>query len=387
MTYKFGTPSSPVGTVTDVAGTQSTDAGTGVAFSVTLNTTGTNTLENPTNLQEGQKYTWQLKQDAVTPVDVEFGGDFYFADGTSPTITQVAGAVDILRATAMKDTGGNIKLYSKFEADVAEVVVAPCYNGDWVVGKVGNYAIDLPGGTSAYISAANISDLGLATGTMAFWMKLASTGVHRGLAGVSKASSTGNSGETGFMMTRASSGIVYCYVGDGSSYAWRSAGTVASPADWNHYAMTWDASGGNITASNVASTFKAYINGSLISSSSGLGPGGSPGVTPGAAIATQELTIATTWRTGGSSFGIANGAVDGPCDEFAVWDTALSLSDIESLAGKTVDPVASDTISSTNLVLYYSFEEGPGNSTIIDRSTNGNDHIGTLNSMTPGTPC
>jgi len=117
MTYKFGIPSTPAGTVTDVGGVQSTDASTGVVFSVTLNTAGTNTLENPTNLQEGQKYTWQLKQDAVTPVAVTFGADFLFAGGTPPGATQDAGAVDILRATAL-DTGSGIKLYCEFEADV-----------------------------------------------------------------------------------------------------------------------------------------------------------------------------------------------------------------------------------------------------------------------------
>ena len=144
--------------------------------------------------------------------------------------------------------------------------------------------------------------------------------------------------------------------------------------------MTWDASGGNITSD---ANLKAYING--VDTTSGFGMSGS-GVTPGGGIASQELTIATTWRSQ-ASLGLNNGAVDGPCDEFAVWDTALSLSDIESLAGVSADPVASDTISSANLVLYYSFEEGPGNSTVIDRSTNGNDHIGSLNSMTAGTPC
>ena len=139
MAYKFGIPPSPTGTVTDVGGVQSTDASTGVVFPVTLNTTGTNTLENPTNLQEGQKYTWQLKQDAVTPVDVTFGDDFLFTGGTTPTITQVAGAVDILRATAL-DSGSGVKLYSAFEANVQQpsVIVAEDNIQHWWKMNTGN---------------------------------------------------------------------------------------------------------------------------------------------------------------------------------------------------------------------------------------------------------
>ena len=119
MAYKYGTPSAPTGTVTDVSGVHSTDCGSGTTFEVDLNTVGANTLNNPTGTQEGQTYTWLLQQDAVTPVDVSFGDDFLFAGGASPTVTQTASAVDILRATAMKDASGNIKLYSEYEANVA----------------------------------------------------------------------------------------------------------------------------------------------------------------------------------------------------------------------------------------------------------------------------
>ena len=117
MTYRFGIQPTPIGTVTDVGGVQSTDASTGVVFPVTLNPVGANTLDNPTNLQEGQTYTWRLMQDSSTPVDITFGSNFYFPDGTTPAITQTASAVDIVRATALDD-GAGVKLYCEFEADV-----------------------------------------------------------------------------------------------------------------------------------------------------------------------------------------------------------------------------------------------------------------------------
>ena len=104
-------------------------------------------------------------------------------------------------------------------------------------------------------------------------------------------------------------------------------------------------------------------------------------VIPGDGIASQELTLGTTWRNS-LSFGTANGVVTGSMDEFGVWDSALSPADIDNLHSGTL----CNAISSSNLILYYDFDGGPGNSTIVDRSTAGNDHTGDFNSMTAGSP-
>ena len=118
MAFLFGTPPVSKVTATDSSGTQLVNAATANAFAVNLNPSyATNTLANPTGMQLGVKYTWIIQQDASTAVDLSFGTDFLFTGGTSPTITQEAGAVDILRATCLKDSGGNLKMYCSFEAD------------------------------------------------------------------------------------------------------------------------------------------------------------------------------------------------------------------------------------------------------------------------------
>ena len=239
-------------------------------------------------------------------------------------------------------------------------------------GKEGSYALHLPGGTSAYVDANNKSDLGLANGTMAFWARIRDSGVHRGLAGVTDPDGNGSSFKTGFQITRASSNTMYCYLGNGSTqYAYLGNSQPASVGDWHHYAMTWD------SPINTSSDFKFYIDGVDTGATVTTNVAD---VIPGGGIALQELTLGTTWRNS-PTLGTANGVVTGSMDEFAVWDTPLSAVDIASLYGGTL----SNAISSSNLILYYDFEGGPGNSTIVDRSTAGNDHTGDFNNMSAGT--
>jgi len=68
----------------------------------------------------------------------------------------------------------------------------------------------------------------------------------------------------------------------------------------------------------------------------------------------------------------------GKLDEVGYWDVDLDRASIESLYSGSL----SSAISSSNLQLYYNFEEGAGNSTVIDRS--GNGHTGTLTNMDVG---
>ena len=68
----------------------------------------------------------------------------------------------------------------------------------------------------------------------------------------------------------------------------------------------------------------------------------------------------------------------GKLDEVGYWDVDLDQASIESLYSGSL----SSAISSSNLQLYYDFEEGAGNSTVIDRS--GNEHSGTLANMDAG---
>lgn len=167
MTHKYGLPQAPLGQVSNVSGTISIDASTGVVFSVDLDTSGTNTLQNPTNVEEGQSYTWQLRQHAVTAVDVTFGDAFQFSSGTAPTITQEPGAIDVVRATALDD-GSGVKLFCEFEADVK---VVPQFVNTFA-SMFGDIAAPTDN-TSQYMTGGNILDKdGSSSFTISMWLKI-----------------------------------------------------------------------------------------------------------------------------------------------------------------------------------------------------------------------
>jgi len=322
MTYKFGIPSAPIGTVTDVGGVQSTDAGTGVVFPVTLNTTGTNTLENPTNLQEGQKYTWQLKQDAVTPVDVEFGDDFYFADGTSPTITQVAGAVDIVRATALDD-GAGIKLYSEFEVNVKQ---PSTYSN--------TYSMELVASSSQYCEVTDTSALdkdGASPFSISLWVRptAAVTGT---LALVTKM--TGTPTIAGYALYYYGGDIYMQFRADNATnnqiYWILSGAATYTPVDsWTHVAMVYE-------STTVA---KIYIGDTDVT------PGSSGG---GGLSAT--LSNAGTFKVG--AFTGPGSFMDVMVDELSFWNKALSSSEVTDIYN---GGTPTDLTGSSDLVSWWRF--------------------------------
>lgn len=63
-------------------------------FSVTLG--GNRTLANPTNLTAGQHGVIVITQDGTGSRTLAYGSYFKFANGTAPTLTTTASAVDVL---------------------------------------------------------------------------------------------------------------------------------------------------------------------------------------------------------------------------------------------------------------------------------------------------
>lgn len=80
-------------TLTDGA-TISWDMQTGFDFIVTLG--GNRTLANPTNTKVGQKGRLIIQQDATGSRTVTWGSHYKFANGTKPTLSTSANAVDVL---------------------------------------------------------------------------------------------------------------------------------------------------------------------------------------------------------------------------------------------------------------------------------------------------
>ena len=80
-------------TLTDGA-TIDWDLSQGAFAEVTL--TDNRTLANPTNLVNGASYILIIKQDGTGNHTLTFGSAYKFADGTDPTLSTAANAVDII---------------------------------------------------------------------------------------------------------------------------------------------------------------------------------------------------------------------------------------------------------------------------------------------------
>ena len=328
MTYRFGIQPTPIGTVTDVGGAQSTDANTGVRFLVTLNPVGANTLENPTNLQEGQTYTWQLMQDSSTPVDITFGSNFYFPGGTTPTITQTASAVDIVRATALDD-GTGVKLYCEFEADVK--AASSVFENDYSV------LFDNATGTmSEYLVAGSGSDVdfdGASDVSISVWVrpKSGGTGMTRWILSKMPAA------RTGYEVWVTSAGRVDIRFQDsGGTYRWiyqSSAGEYLADDAWAHLAIVWDA---------TAETLTLYKNGS-VSSTTAVGTGA-----VGSLSNSEALTIGRSTR-----YSTTSNYFYGDIDELSFWGKALPSSEVTEIFNNGVAGNLSTHTATGDLTNWY----------------------------------
>jgi hypothetical protein len=91
--YVSGNAAQNIATLTDAA-TIAVDMGTANNFSVTLG--GNRTLGNPTNLLPGQSGIIYITQDGTGSRTLAYSSFWDFSNGTAPTLTTTAGAVDAL---------------------------------------------------------------------------------------------------------------------------------------------------------------------------------------------------------------------------------------------------------------------------------------------------
>lgn len=87
-----------------------TDMALGNNFSVTLG--GNRTLANPTNLVAGQSGVIVITQDGTGSRTLAYGNYFKFSNGTAPTLTTTASAVDVLAYYVESSTRITAKLVS-----------------------------------------------------------------------------------------------------------------------------------------------------------------------------------------------------------------------------------------------------------------------------------
>jgi hypothetical protein len=100
QTWTKGNAITP-GALTDGANI-ATNAAQSNSFRVTL--AGNRTLDNPTNMKDGQSLTFRITQDATGSRTLAYGTKFKFTGGAAPTLSTAAGRVDILSCIYFADT-------------------------------------------------------------------------------------------------------------------------------------------------------------------------------------------------------------------------------------------------------------------------------------------
>jgi len=89
--YTIVLPSNDLGVLTDAA-TITPDFGTNTNFTVTLG--GNRTMENPSNMTVGQSGSIFIVQDGTGSRTLSWGSYWDFINGTAPTLTTTASAID-----------------------------------------------------------------------------------------------------------------------------------------------------------------------------------------------------------------------------------------------------------------------------------------------------
>jgi len=259
-----------------------------------------------------------------------------------------------------------------------------CADGSWVTGKVGSYALDFDT-TDDYVTmgAANSTEsnaLQPSAGTYAAWVKM--DALRSGF--ILGATEKGNTGGANKKMhgllawNRASKLNFYVNAGkDTASGNTKLVYNVATNSDagyslntWYHLAMTWP------TSISAGTDLKFYINGADVTDTSSPSYWGGSSFNATSDRADREFLLGMGNRDAAtpSMFG-------GKLDEVGIWDVQLDSGAITELYNSG-NGYAANNVSSSNLVAYYSFEEGAGNSTLTDRGSNG--YNGTLTNMDTG---
>jgi len=232
--------------------------------------------------------------------------------------------------------------------------------GAWVEGRVGNLAIEFSStGTSdekiQVVSSSAFYENGQsATFTIAAWISssVTTSGVYQGF--ISKQKTGG--GDAGWTLGIWNNKQFVFQIGNGTGYNTARGGDATN--GWTHVVGVRRAEDG-IGGPDFT---ELWINGSLVAAST----------TANLADSGDSIQLGKYYTD--SNLYTAQGKLD----EVGYWDVDLDRASIESLYSGSL----SSAISSSNLQLYYNFEEGAGNSTVIDRS--GNGHTGTLTNMDVG---
>jgi len=249
-----------------------------------------------------------------------------------------------------------------------------CADGSWVTGKVGSYALEFDG-SNDYVNIGNAGSaastaLQPSVGTLAGWIKSDSNAdavaFGAGTPGAGSYEDRGPCIVVGYADSDGKS-KTYATIGDGTNVALRHTALKTWTDGWHHVAMTW-----NSTYSSAAD-LEIYVD--------GVDAGATSDGNSGGWNTTAQKASRAWWIGDNPVNGNSIGAYDGSIDDVAVWNVRLDSGAISDLYNSGTGTAASN-VSSSNIVGYWSMEEGAGNSTLTDRGSNG--YNGTLTNMDTG---
>ena len=229
-----------------------------------------------------------------------------------------------------------------------------CADGSWVTGKVGSYALEFDG-SNEVVTVASGSGLPIGDISKSFsvsaWVYLDNWSTWDSV--MARKNGTWYNG-WGMTTDGGTTGEVCFWFGGFNSSAGNKSYASISTGQWTHLVGTYNPTAGSngqvqIWKNGVAQTAAdRWVHGNA-------GPD------------SGQLEIGEFW--------------DGKIDDLATWDIVLDSGAISDLYNSGTG-AAANSVSSSNITTYYSFEEGAGNSTVTDRS--GNGHTATLTNMDAG---
>lgn len=300
---------------------------------------GSNTSQNPTNgkLDEIAFYNSALSASDITAIY------------NSGAPTNLSSDTDLVAYWRMEENTGSTVADSSSNSYTATLTNGPTFSTDVPFPSL--YSLDFDG-TDDYIEVSDHDDLSFGNSstdsafTMAGWVKLDSTTLQRFVT------KSGSSTAEYIFGTGGGSNLLLALYDDTTSVVrYRVSSGTLSTGTWTHVAVTH--SGG---------TIKLFINGTEDSGSSG---------DIGSYTAMHNST--GTVRLGGYQNG--SQYTNGKLDELAVWDEALTSSEITAMASSPIDLTTNsgNYSSRDNLVAFWRLENNANDSS-------GNGHNGTVSS-------
>ena len=250
-----------------------------------------------------------------------------------------------------------VALYNSGDGARADSITPPAASdGAWVSGKVDTYALDFAGnGSDDYVDlpagAVSGSNSNATSGTMAAWIYPEANSNYEMIFSKAK---NGSAYYIYWSMTPTTNAPRLTFW-NGSAQKTYTSTTVVPLNQWSHVAVSSD-----------DTDIYFYVNGTA---SAGTGDTGASWFGDLDSDATKT-SIGALWYNTDPRY-----EFNGKIDEFAIWTEALDIGAIKELYADGVGAKA-NTVSSSVLVSYYDFEDGPASTTLTDQTANG--YNGTL---------